>query len=88
MTLWQKLRARRRKGDAAAEAAPSLLTARETDVFRLLVEGYTLQETADRLGVKYSTVNTHVTALYKKLGVRSRAELIIGYRDYEKENKR
>lgn len=62
------------------------LTPREMDVFRLLVEGYTLQETANQLGVKYSTVNTHMTAIYKKLGVSSRAELIIRYRDFEKEN--
>lgn len=62
------------------------LTPREMDVFRLLLEGYTLQETANQLGVKYSTVNTHMTAIYKKLGVNSRAELIIRYRDFEKEN--
>ncbi|NCU27142.1 response regulator transcription factor, partial [Candidatus Nomurabacteria bacterium] len=42
--------------------------------------GYTLKESADKLNLKYSTVNTHVTNLYRKLGVRSRAELIILYR--------
>lgn len=62
------------------------LTPRELDVFRLLLEGYTLQETANQLGVKYSTANTHMTAIYKKLDVNSRAELIIRYRDFEKEN--
>ncbi|MDD2393532.1 MAG: LuxR C-terminal-related transcriptional regulator [Eubacteriales bacterium] len=56
------------------------LTRREKEVFELLVEGYTLKESADKLNLKYSTVNTHVTNLYRKLGVRSRAELIILYR--------
>lgn len=56
------------------------LTRREKEVFELLVEGYTLKESADKLKLKYSTVNTHVTNLYRKLGVRSRAELIILYR--------
>ena len=56
------------------------LTRREKEVFELLVEGYTLKESADKLKLKYSTINTHVTNLYRKLGVRSRAELIILYR--------
>lgn len=58
-----------------------VLTQREREVFRLLVEGYTIKETAQSLGIKYSTANTHMTAIYKKLGVNSRAELIIRYRD-------
>lgn len=57
------------------------LTPRERDIFLLLVEGYTLKECAKQLSVKYSTANTHMTGLYKKLNVNSRAELIIRYRD-------
>ena len=60
----------------------SLLTPRETDLYYLLLEGYTLKESAKVLSVKYSTANTHMTAIYKKLGVNSRAELIIKYRDF------
>ncbi|NCB62468.1 MAG: LuxR family transcriptional regulator [Clostridia bacterium] len=74
-----------RDGPAAEAQQPLGLTPRERDVFRLLLEGYTLQETADQLGVKYSTANTHMTAIYKKLGVNTRAELIIRYRDFGKE---
>lgn len=62
----------------------SKLTQRETDTFYLLLQGYTLKETAKLLGVKYSTVNTHMTELYKKLGVNSRAELIINYKGCNK----
>lgn len=57
------------------------LTEREKDVYLLLVEGFTLKETAEQLGITYATVNTHMTGIYKKLGVNSRAELIINYRN-------
>ena len=59
----------------------SLLTPREHELFLLLLEGYTLKESAKQLSVKYSTANTHMTGIYKKLEVNSRAELIIRYRD-------
>ena len=57
----------------------ALLTPRERELFLLLLEGYTLKESAKRLSVKYSTANTHMTGVYKKLNVNSRAELIIRY---------
>lgn len=58
----------------------SLLTPREHDLFLLLLEGYTLKECAKKLTVKYSTANTHMTGIYRKLEVNTRAELIIYYR--------
>ncbi|HEX3026052.1 MAG TPA: helix-turn-helix transcriptional regulator [Clostridia bacterium] len=58
-----------------------LLTPRERDTCLLLLEGYTLKETAKRLGIGYSTANTYQTALYRKLHINTRAELIINYRD-------
>lgn len=64
----------------------SQLTPREYDLYLLLLEGFTLQESAKQLSVKYSTANTHMTGLYKKLGVRSRAELIIKYRNIIKKD--
>ncbi len=59
----------------------SQLTPREYELYLLLLEGFTLKESAKQLLVKYSTANTHMTGIYKKLGVRSRAELIINYRN-------
>jgi DNA-binding CsgD family transcriptional regulator len=59
----------------------STLTSREKDVFLLQLEGYTLKEAAKHLGIKYSTANTHMTAIYKKLNVSTRAELIINYKN-------
>ncbi len=61
------------------------LTPREHDLY-LLLEGFTLKESAEHLGVKYSTANTHMTGVYRKLGVKSRAELIINYRDISGRN--
>lgn len=58
----------------------SQLTGREHDLFLLLLEGFTLKECAKQLMIKYSTANTHMTGIYKKLGVKTRAELIIHYR--------
>jgi DNA-binding CsgD family transcriptional regulator len=56
------------------------LTPREYDVYLQLLEGYTLKESAKRLSIKYSTANTHMSGIYRKLHVKSRAELIINYR--------
>ncbi len=57
------------------------LTRREQELLLLLLEGCTLKEAAGALSVQYSTANTHMTSLYKKLGVTSRPELIIQYRE-------
>lgn len=59
----------------------SQLTPREYELCLLLLEGFTLRESAKQLSIKYSTANTHMTGIYKKLGVKSRAELIINYRN-------
>ena len=71
-----------RKGSKSERAQfLATLSPREREVFTLLIEGHTLRESAAILGLSYPTVNTHQTKLYKKLGVSSRAELIILYRD-------
>jgi DNA-binding NarL/FixJ family response regulator len=52
------------------------LTPRELDVLRLVVQGHRNQEIAQQLNVSIKTVETHITSLYSKLGVQSRAEAI------------
>jgi DNA-binding CsgD family transcriptional regulator len=64
------------------------LTPREYDLYLLLLEGFTLKESAERLLIKYSTANTHMSGVYRKLGVKSRAQLIINYRYVSIENTR
>lgn len=68
------------KQDDDSQVRVAQLTPREKDLYLLLLEGFTLKESAKQLGVKYSTANTHITGIYRKLDVKSRAELIINYR--------
>jgi DNA-binding CsgD family transcriptional regulator len=51
------------------------LTAREMEVARLVAEGLTNQELADRLGVSFFTARNHVERLLPKLGASNRARV-------------
>lgn len=57
-------------------AASEPLTEREHDVLRLIAEGLTNKEIADRLILSLNTVKTHRLRLYQKLGLHTRAELV------------
>lgn len=50
------------------------LTEREHDVLRLLAEGQTNAQIAERLSVQESTVKYHVQNIFQKLGVANRTE--------------
>lgn len=52
------------------------LTARELAVVRLIVQGYRNNDIAGQLSISVKTVETHLTSIYGKLGVQSRAEAI------------
>jgi DNA-binding NarL/FixJ family response regulator len=51
------------------------LTARERDVLRLIARGYTYKEIARRLEISVKTVETHVSAVLRKLQLSTRHEL-------------
>lgn len=51
------------------------LTAREADIATLAVKGYSVLNIASHLNIAESTVCTHLKRVYRKVGVRSRAEL-------------
>jgi two-component system response regulator NreC len=52
------------------------LTSREREVLKLIAEGYTNQEIAERLVLSPATVQTHRANMMAKLGLHSRTELI------------
>jgi DNA-binding NarL/FixJ family response regulator len=62
------------EGAATGEAEP--LTARELEVLHLVVRGARNSEIGQRLSISVKTVETHLTSIYSKLGVQSRAEAI------------
>jgi DNA-binding NarL/FixJ family response regulator len=53
------------------------LTEREIDVLRLLVRGRSKKQIAHELGIARGTVHTHVTHLYQKTGVSTRAGIAV-----------
>lgn len=60
----------------ASVLGPGSLTDRERQVAALAAQGYTAQETGERLFISRRTVESHLATVYSKLGVRSKRELI------------
>ena len=54
----------------------AILTARETDVVRLLAKGATYGRVAQVLGISEHTVATHIKNLYRKLDVHTAAAAV------------
>jgi DNA-binding NarL/FixJ family response regulator len=65
------------RGDAPVPLDPELdqLTRREREVLRLIGSGYTYKEAAARLHISARTVETHVSAVLRKLQLSGRREL-------------
>lgn len=55
----------------------NLLTQRENEILKLIVEGNSTQKIADILFLSYHTINSHRKSICKKLKVKSPTELII-----------
>lgn len=52
------------------------ITAREQEVLQFIARGFTTADVARQLGISHHTVRDHVKALFGKVGVRSRTELV------------
>lgn len=57
------------------------LSARETEVLRLVADGATNNEIAARLHISDATVKSHLVHIYTKLGVSSRTAAVASARD-------
>ena len=55
----------------------SILTKREKEVFKLLVENKTTVEIADTLYISEKTVRNHISNVMQKLGVKGRAGAVV-----------
>jgi NarL family two-component system response regulator YdfI len=64
------------RGEARKPAETGLLSPREQEVLELVAEGLTNREIAKQLSVSVFTVKAHVTSLFNKLGVDSRAQAV------------
>ncbi|MGN6587516.1 MAG: helix-turn-helix transcriptional regulator [Solirubrobacterales bacterium] len=60
----------------APQVEPATLSAREKQILGLVVMGYMNSEIAEQLFVAESTVKSHLSSAFSKLGVRSRNEAV------------
>ena len=55
----------------------SLLSPRETDIVKLIAEGLSNQEIADRLFISNGTVRNHISTILEKTGLEHRTQLAV-----------
>ena len=55
----------------------SILTKREREVFKLLIENKTTSEIAQDLKISEKTVRNHISNVMQKLGVKGRASAVV-----------
>jgi DNA-binding CsgD family transcriptional regulator len=55
------------------------LTPREVEVSKLVCEGFSNTEIRKRLRIRYNTVRAHLGNIFRKVGVRGKAGLILEF---------
>jgi DNA-binding NarL/FixJ family response regulator len=63
--------------EAGARRLANILTPREIETVRLVAEGQSNREIADKLGLQEGTVKIHLHNVYKKLGIDNRVDLTL-----------
>jgi DNA-binding NarL/FixJ family response regulator len=64
-----------------AKAPEGYVTPREGEVLDLVGEGLANKQIAQRLGISEKTVKAHLTSIFQRIGVLSRTEAAIWWRD-------
>jgi len=67
--------------EAGVREISKLLSPRELEIVRMAISGLQTKTIVERLNISEGTVKTHLHAIYKKLQVGSRAELILYCKD-------
>ena len=52
-------------------------------LLQLLADGIASRQIAQRLGISYSTVRTHIRSISEKLGTKSKVNTVVTARDLE-----
>ena len=55
---------------------PEALTERQVKILKLVSQGFSSKEIAEKLTISYYTVTTHIKNIYNKLQVNSRTEAL------------
>ena len=76
MTPSVALRVMKYFNDTKAKDTNYHLTPKEKEVLGLLAEGLSYKMVADKLGISYFTVNSHIKSIYEKLHVHSLGEAL------------
>ena len=64
------------KTDVKASALPEILTERETEILQYTVNGLDAKRIAEILNISVFTVRKHISNVYEKLHVQSKAQII------------
>ena len=79
--LIEKLASLRHPGEPTSDDPTLSLTVRERQMMGLVCSGLGDEAIAKRLGLSRNTVRNHTAALYRKLGLHKRSEVIVWGRD-------
>lgn len=58
------------------------LTPRQREILALVASGLSSPQVAEQLGITAGTVKTHLTAIYRTIGVRNRVQAVRYYLDH------
>lgn len=68
---------------AETEDPASVLSDRELEIARLYAQGHTYMKISENLFIAPATVRSHVAAIYRKIGIRNKTELVRVLRNHD-----